>query len=260
MAALGAEIRKVPGDYEAAVDAARRFAAENDCYDANPGGDNTVLQLQAYGEIAYEIYDELRDAPAAIAAPVSNGTTLAGLYRGFLSLYRRGKTSHMPRIVAGSAYRKNPIVQSFLLGHRTCLDLSPAKIHETTVNEPLINWHAIDGDHAFAGDPRNQRLGGQRFGQGPAAVFPPDQRQGGAPGAAGFHRRSYRADGAPPQGKSAGGSVCHFAYGEEILNEKPDPATRWKCRCLLPGRIQHHQRQDGPWPGPFQPCATMSWV
>ena len=40
--------------------------------------------------------------------------TLAGIHRGFLSLYRRGKTSRMPRIVAGSSFRKNPIVQAFL--------------------------------------------------------------------------------------------------------------------------------------------------
>lgn len=149
MTALGAEIHKVPGDYEAAVEAARAFAAKHECYDANPGGDNTTMQLLAYGEIAYEIYDELRDAPAVVAAPVSNGTTLAGLYRGFLSLYRRGKTSHMPRIVAGSSFGKNPIVRSFLKGDANCLDLPPEKIRETTINEPLINWHAIDGDLAL---------------------------------------------------------------------------------------------------------------
>lgn len=150
MEGLGAEIRRVPGDYEAAVEAARSYAEKHECYDANPGGENTTLQLQAYGSIAYEIYDELRDAPAAIAAPVSNGTTLAGLYRGFLSLYRRGKTSHMPRIVAGSSFGKNPIVRSFLLGEENCRDLAPERIRETNINEPLINWHAIDGDHALA--------------------------------------------------------------------------------------------------------------
>ncbi len=143
---LGAEIRTVPGDYEAAVLASQAWARQNECYDANPGGDNTSLQLQAYGQIAYEIYDELRDAPAAVAAPVSNGTTLAGLYRGFLSLYRRGKTSRLPRIVAGSSFRKNPIVHSFIKGLATCEDLQPRIIRETSVNEPLINWHAIDGD------------------------------------------------------------------------------------------------------------------
>ncbi|MGD9209362.1 MAG: pyridoxal-phosphate dependent enzyme [Desulfobacteraceae bacterium] len=149
MKRLGAEIHRISGDYEAAVEKARSYAEKNECYDANPGGDNTVLQLQAYGNIAYEIYDELRDAPAVVAVPVSNGTTLAGLYRGFLSLYRRGKTSHMPRIVAGSSFGKNPIVRSFLLGEKNCRDLSPERIRETRVNEPLVNWHAIDGEHAL---------------------------------------------------------------------------------------------------------------
>jgi threonine synthase len=146
---LGAEIRRVPGDYEAAVAVSRRHAADNEVYDANPGGDNVSLQLQAYGQIASEIYDELRDAPAAVAVPVSNGTTLAGIYRGFLSLHRRGKTSRLPRIAAGSSFRKNPIVQSFLKDWPSCRDLQPERIQESSVNEPLVNWHSIDGDLAL---------------------------------------------------------------------------------------------------------------
>lgn len=149
MRRLGAEIVIADGDYEAAVEASRELAANNELYDANPGGTNTVLQLRAYGEIAYEIYDELRDAPAAVAVPVSNGTTLAGIFKGFQSLYRRGKTSRVPRIVAGSSFRKNPIVHSFLKQHPSCQDLSPALIRETAVNEPLINWHSADGDLAL---------------------------------------------------------------------------------------------------------------
>ena len=146
----GAEIRSVPGDYERAVEVSQEYAAEKEVYDANPGGDNTALQLKAYGEIAHEIYDELRDAPRIVAAPVSNGTLLAGVYRGFLSLYRRGKTSRMPLMVAGSSSRKNPIVESFLQGRDECIDLEPGSIKETAVNEPLINWHAFDGEQALA--------------------------------------------------------------------------------------------------------------
>jgi len=149
METAGARIIRVPGDYEAAVEASRERAARDEMYDANPGGANTLLQLRAYGEIAYEIYDELRDAPAAAAVPVSNGTTLAGVYRGFLSLYRRGKTSHVPRIVGGSSFGKNPVIRAFLKNRPCCEDLEPARIRETTVNEPLINWHSIDGDHAL---------------------------------------------------------------------------------------------------------------
>ena len=149
MVELGAEIVRIPGDYETTVEQSKKLAETKEYYDANPGGANTALQLQAYGNIAYEIYDELRDAPFAIAVPVSNGTTLAGIYKGFLSLYRRGKTSRMPRIIAGSTFRKNPIVQAHLKNLPTCEDLKPETIRETKINEPLVNWHSIDGDYAL---------------------------------------------------------------------------------------------------------------
>jgi threonine synthase len=145
----GAQVLRVAGDYENSVEVSRERSDRDDVYDANPGGANTPLQLRAYGEIAYEIYDELRDAPAAISVPVSNGTTLAGIHKGFVSLYRRGKTSRIPKMVAGSSHGKNPIVQAFLKNAPTCEDLRPDKIRETAVNEPLINWSSIDGDHAL---------------------------------------------------------------------------------------------------------------
>jgi threonine synthase len=149
MESLGATIVRVAGDYEAAVRESRERAEKEELYDANPGGENTLLQLQAYGQIAFEIYDDLRDAPAAVAVPVSNGTTLAGIYHGFLSLYRRGKTSHMPKMVGGSSHGKNPVVRSFVKGLSHCEDLRPDEIHETPVNEPLVNWHSIDGEIAL---------------------------------------------------------------------------------------------------------------
>ncbi len=144
-----AEIKRFPGDYENAVVESQRFAEKNEFYDANPGGPNTPLQLRAYGEIAYEIYDELRDAPAAVAVPVSNGTTLAGIHRGFVSLHRRGKTSRVPRMIAASSFKKNPIIQAYLKNLPECVDLEPGAVKETAVNEPLINWHSIDGDYAL---------------------------------------------------------------------------------------------------------------
>lgn len=146
---FGAEIIRTQSDYEQAVQLSQEYAEKNEIYDGNPGGENTTLQLTAYGEIAYEIYDELRDAPTAVAVPVSNGTTLAGLYKGFVSLYRRGRTSHIPKIIAGSSYRKNPIIQAYLKNLPSCEDLPAQDIRETKINEPLINWHSIDGDHAL---------------------------------------------------------------------------------------------------------------
>ena len=145
----GAEVFRFPGSYEDNVYESQRVAKENRWYDANPGGNNTSLQINAYAEIAYEIYDTLRDAPKMVAVPVSNGTTLAGIYRGFVTLYRKGRTSRIPMMIAGSSYRKNPIVESFRLGYENCKDIEESRITESKVNEPLINWHSFDGDEAL---------------------------------------------------------------------------------------------------------------
>jgi threonine synthase len=149
MMAYGADVIRFAGSYEDNVYHSQKEALAYKWYDANPGGHNASLQISAYAEIAYEIYDVLRDAPRIVAVPVSNGTTLAGIHRGFVTLFRRGRTSRIPIMVAGSSYRKNPIVESFRLGYDSCIDLEESRITETKVNEPLINWHSFDGDEAL---------------------------------------------------------------------------------------------------------------
>lgn len=149
MEALQAEIIRLDGSYEDVVKSSTLFASKNDWYDANPGGANTPLQITAYSQIANEIVDDLGDAPKYCAAPVSNGTLFAGIYRGFVTLHKRGKTSRIPKMIAASSTRKNPIISSFKLGLSECVDLDPKMIKETLYNEPLINWHSFDGDEAL---------------------------------------------------------------------------------------------------------------
>ena len=149
MEGLGAEVLRSGETYEDAVKFSTLQAHEHAWYDANPGGQNTPLQLIAYAEIANEIYDELRDAPKFIGVPVSNGTLLAGIYRGFVGLYRRGKTSRIPKMIAGSSADQNPIVHAHINGLKHCVDLPPEILQETPVNEPLINWHSFDGEEAL---------------------------------------------------------------------------------------------------------------
>lgn len=149
MEMLNAEIIKLEGSYEDVVKSSTENAFQYDWYDANPGGVNTPLQITAYAQIAYEIVEDLGDAPKYCAAPVSNGTLFAGIYRGFVTLYKRGKTSRVPKMIAASSTHKNPIVSSFKKGLSVCEDLDPKTIKETIYNEPLINWHSFDGDEAL---------------------------------------------------------------------------------------------------------------
>jgi len=157
---FNAHIIRLQGSYEDTVVESSEIAKQSEWYDANPGGANTSLQLIAYAEIANEIYDQLRDAPKYIASPVSNGTLLAGVYRGFVSLYKRGKTSRIPIFIAGSSAHKNPIITSFKAGLESCKDINPQTIKETSINEPLINWHSFDGNEALYAI---QQSGGMAF-------------------------------------------------------------------------------------------------
>ncbi|MCB0662693.1 MAG: pyridoxal-phosphate dependent enzyme [Saprospiraceae bacterium] len=149
MEAFGAQVIRLEGTYEDVVTQSTQLAKENKWYDANPGGNNTPIQINAYAEIALEIYDQLRDAPKYLAVPVSNGTLLAGIHRGFVTLHKRGKTSRIPIFVAGSTAHMNPIISSFQKGLDYCEDIPPGNIHETEVNEALINWHSFDGNEAL---------------------------------------------------------------------------------------------------------------
>ena len=143
IAELGATLVRVGSNYEDAVKWARALCLTRGLYDANPGGGHAAARLRGYRAIAAELYDELRDAPAAIALPVSNGTTLAGVHRGFVSLERRGRTCRVPRIIAGSGRCDNPIVAAF----RTSVRVEVAPVDGLAIDGQL----ALDAIWASGG-------------------------------------------------------------------------------------------------------------
>ena len=147
---FGAKTYFVEGTYEEAVAYSSQQATENNWFNANPGENGVPdISLAAYGEIAYEIYRDLRRVPNYVFCPVGNGTTLAGIYAGFKKMYLFGKTLTVPKMVATSTRRGNPVVKSFKENKRTIVDLEPAEIKETKINEPLTNWRALDGQLAL---------------------------------------------------------------------------------------------------------------
>jgi threonine synthase len=52
-------------------------------------------------------------------------------------------------MIAGSSPAKNPILHAYRTQASRCDDLAPERVRETPVNEPLVNWHSIDGDLAL---------------------------------------------------------------------------------------------------------------
>lgn len=147
----GARIIRVPGAYEDAVAASQQAAHDYGWYDANPGSDHQwEIARLGYGRIADEIVEALGGrVPDSVAVAVGNGTTLAAIHDGFARLARERGDARIPRMVAASTPRGNPIIKSWKNGSRACTDLKPEEVRETEVNEPLVNWHSFDGQRAL---------------------------------------------------------------------------------------------------------------
>ncbi len=158
---LGATVHRVPGAYEDAVRESRRYSEENELFDANPGGPNTLRTLAGYSRIAEEIVTRLKATPRAIGAPVGNGSTLAGVHLGFRTAWAQGRAKDMPIFFAGSSQGQNPVLTSFSRQQERCSPLDPRAITETEVNEPLVNWDALDGTACLTAiqDSRGQAYG-----------------------------------------------------------------------------------------------------
>ncbi len=145
----GAEIHRVEGGYEEAVEASRKNAKDNDWYDANPGGKNTPISLVAYVDIAEEIQEDLGEPPESVSVAVGNGTTLAGIHLGFRLLWRKNRAEHIPHMLGASSAGNNAVIETIRKNRRKMIELSPDDIRESEVNEPLLNWRSLDGQEAI---------------------------------------------------------------------------------------------------------------
>ncbi|MGC9076715.1 MAG: pyridoxal-phosphate dependent enzyme [Conexivisphaera sp.] len=143
----GAQLVFVDGSYEDAVERSVRAASDNGWYDANPGSSNTSVNFEAYSALAYEIAWELGDPPTAVALPVGNGTTLAGVHMGFKRLKDLGYIESVPRMIGVTTVHGNSAIDSFLSGRDSAVPTSSVK--ETKYNEPLVSMISFDGDAAL---------------------------------------------------------------------------------------------------------------
>ncbi len=149
IAAYGAEVIERPLKYEEMVEYIRDEASKNGWYDASPGSQNKDLDIAGYSEIAYEIYGQLGFVPDYVSVPVGNGTTMYGIYYGFLKLMRSGRSDKIPSFIVSSTDGGNPVIYSFMNGFRRIVELDPDSIVETKSNEPLIAYRSYDGQRAL---------------------------------------------------------------------------------------------------------------
>jgi threonine synthase len=105
--AYGATVIAVHGGRAAAADYARSLVSGPGVFYASHV--ENPFFVEGTSTWAYEVVEQLGDAPGEVMMSVGNGSLLLGAFRGFRYLYEHGRTSRMPRMTAVQARGWSPL-------------------------------------------------------------------------------------------------------------------------------------------------------
>jgi threonine synthase len=111
--AYGAEIISVPGPRSKAAEAVQLAADQGAVYASHAYMPHDIL---GYTTIAYELFEQLGQAPGTVLAPTGQGTMLLGIGRGFEALHQAGVIDEMPSLVGVQAAACAPLWGMFTYG------------------------------------------------------------------------------------------------------------------------------------------------
>ncbi len=104
--AYGAEVVRIMGARSNAAEAVLRAAANGEVYASHA---YMPFGLTGYATIAYELYQQLGQAPGSVIAPVGQGNLWLAIGRGFESLQKAGLIDKVPQMIGVQALACAPI-------------------------------------------------------------------------------------------------------------------------------------------------------
>jgi len=106
----GAKVLAIRGNFDRALQAVRELCER---YPVTLVNSVNPHRIEGQKTAAFEIVDELGEAPDVLAIPVGNAGNITAYWKGFKEYHRDGLSSKLPRMVGGQAEGAAPIV----LGH-----------------------------------------------------------------------------------------------------------------------------------------------
>lgn len=106
--AYGAKILMVNGNFDAALSLVRAFTSKHPITLVNSVNPH---RLEGQKTAAFEVSDELGDAPDYVFIPVGNAGNITAYWAGFREYHQVGRTSRLPRMMGFQAEGAAPIVR-----------------------------------------------------------------------------------------------------------------------------------------------------
>ena len=103
----GAKVLAIKGNFDRALRAVRELC---DRYPVTLVNSVNPYRIEGQKTAAFEIVDQLGDAPDVLAIPVGNAGNITAYWRGFREYHADGLCSRLPRMIGGQAEGAAPIV------------------------------------------------------------------------------------------------------------------------------------------------------
>ncbi|MBV9099634.1 MAG: threonine synthase [Candidatus Dormibacteraeota bacterium] len=110
----GATVVAVDGGFDAALRIVRELATRPDVALVNSVN---PFRLEGQKTAAFEVVDDLGDAPDVLAIPVGNAGNITAYWRGFREYHGLGRCSHLPRMLGAQASGAAPLVRGRVVEH-----------------------------------------------------------------------------------------------------------------------------------------------
>lgn len=138
IARYGANLKIIEGTREETAEAALR-AADKAFYASHNWSPYFAAGVKS---LAYELWEQFEySAPHAVVLPVGGGSSLLGLYYGFLELAETGRIDFLPRLIAVQSTACAPLQEAFARG-----DLDVAEVKKSdTIAEGIVIARPIKG-------------------------------------------------------------------------------------------------------------------
>jgi len=145
--AYGAVCLEVDSSEGELLTLAEEAAKKYSWYLATTTGSSNPAVLEGYKTIAYEIASEMDKPVTAVVIPMSSGTLLAGIWKGFNELKWLGKIKELPKLIGVQSEAIAPIYQAFIKGEDQVLrQENPG---ETVAKGLTLDNPGADGDLAL---------------------------------------------------------------------------------------------------------------
>jgi threonine synthase len=142
----GAQVVSVQTNFDGALDIARTLSAQ---YGAALVNSVNPFRIAGQTTAAFEICDELADAPGLLALPVGNGGNITAYWQGFRRYREEGRSKRLPRLLGVQASGAAPLVKGKPIEHPETI-ASAIRIGRPATWEPAVAAARDSGGHLRA--------------------------------------------------------------------------------------------------------------